>query len=83
MKKTCPRCENQVRDRAARCRRCRYRFPEQSSPQARGPCDGRRVPAVRDRGPDPVRRCGDLSPALIAISMAMVVAGVVLFFDPR
>jgi len=26
---------------------------------------------------------GDLSPALIAVSTAMVVAGVVLFFDPR
>ena len=26
---------------------------------------------------------GDLSPALIAVSTAMVVVGVVLFFDPR
>jgi len=26
---------------------------------------------------------GDLSPALVALSMTMVVVGVVLFFDPR
>ena len=81
MKKTCPRCQKQVRDRAARCRRCGYRFPEQSSPKPAGLAMGAGFPLFVTGVL--ILFIGDLSPTLIAISMAIVVAGVVLFFDPR
>jgi hypothetical protein len=81
MRKTCPRCQNIVRDRAAYCRRCRYRFPEQSSPKPAGLAMGAGFPLFVTGVL--ILFVGDLSPALVAISMFMVVAGVVLFFDPR
>src|SRR5439155_635629 len=46
MKKTCPRCKAQVSVRAARCRHCRYSFPEKSSPWAAGPALGVGFPLV-------------------------------------
>ena len=83
MKKTCPRCENQVRDRAAYCRRCRYRFPERSSPRPAGLAMGAGFPLFVTGVLILFAGSGNLSPTLIALSAVMVVAGVVLFFDPR
>ena len=83
MKKTCPRCEKRVRDRAAYCRRCRYRFPERSSPRPAGLAMGAGFPLFVTGVLILFAGSGNLSPALIAVSAVMVVAGVVLFFDPR
>jgi hypothetical protein len=45
-KKTCPRCGNRVSERAARCRKCKYFFPEKASPWAAGPAYGVGYPLV-------------------------------------
>jgi uncharacterized paraquat-inducible protein A len=80
-KKTCPRCQARVGHRAARCRRCRYRFPEQASPKPAGLAMGAGFPLFVTGVL--ILFVGDLSPVLVAISTTMVVVGVVLFFDPR
>jgi hypothetical protein len=83
IRKTCPRCAKQVRERAAYCRGCGYRFPERSSPKPAGLAMGAGFPLFVTGVLILFAGSGHLSPALIAISTAMVVAGVVLFFDPR
>jgi hypothetical protein len=45
-KKTCPRCQSRVSERAARCRHCGYFFPEKASPWAAGPAVGVGFPLV-------------------------------------
>jgi len=80
-KKTCPRCQKRTGHRTARCRRCGYRFPEQSSPKPAGLAMGAGFPLFVTGVL--ILFVGDLSPLLVAISMTMVVVGVVLFFDPR
>src|SRR5205085_4864834 len=35
-RKTCPRCGRRTGAQAARCRGCRYRYPEKSSPKPAG-----------------------------------------------
>jgi hypothetical protein len=80
-KKTCPRCQKQTGHRTARCRRCGYRFPEQASPKPAGLAMGVGFPLFVTGVL--ILFIGDLSPMVIAISMTMVVVGVVLFFDPR
>jgi ribosomal protein S27AE len=82
-RKTCPRCGLEARARRARCRRCGYRYPEQASPKPAGLAMGAGFPLFVTGVLILFAGAGDLSPALIAVSTAMVVAGVVLFFDPR
>jgi hypothetical protein len=81
MKKTCPRCGRQARDRAARCRGCNYRYPEQSSPKPAGLAMGAGFPLFVTG--TLILLVGDLSTAINAIGAVMVVVGAVLFFDPR
>jgi hypothetical protein len=81
MRKTCPRCSRQARERAARCRGCGYRFPEQSSPKPAGLAMGAGFPLFVTG--TLILLVGDLSTAINAIAATMVVIGAVLFFDPR
>ena len=76
-----PRSRVSSGHRTARCRRCGYRFPEQSSPKPAGLAMGAGFPLFVTGVL--ILFVGDLSPLLVAISMTMVVVGVVLFFDPR
>jgi hypothetical protein len=80
-KKTCPRCKSRVSERAARCRHCRYAFPEKSSPWAAGPSLGAGFPLVM-MGVLTMFIAGD-STALVIVAGAMVLAGLLLFFHPR
>jgi hypothetical protein len=80
-KKTCPRCKTRVSERAARCRRCGYSFPEKSSPWAAGPAYGVGFPLVL---------MGVLTMFILGVSTATVLAaggvafvGFLLFFHPR
>jgi len=80
-KKTCPRCKARVGERAARCRRCGYFFPEKGSPWAAGPAYGVGFPLVL---------MGVLTMFILGISTATVLAagavtlvGFLLFFHPR
>jgi hypothetical protein len=81
MRKTCPRCKHQPRLRAARCRKCGYRFPESSSPRPAGLAMGAGFPLFVTG--TLILLAGDLPTAITAIAAAMVVVGAVLFFDPR
>jgi hypothetical protein len=81
MRKTCPRCGKQVRERAAYCRGCGYRFPEQSSPKPAGLAMGAGFPLFVTG--TLILLVGDLSTLVTAIAAVMVVVGAVLFFDPR
>jgi hypothetical protein len=81
MKKTCPRCGRQARERAARCRGCNYRYPEQSSPKPAGLAMGAGFPLFVTG--TLILLVGDLSTAINAVAAIMVVVGAVLFFDPR
>jgi hypothetical protein len=81
MKKTCPRCGRQARERAARCRGCGYRYPEQASPKPAGLAMGAGFPLFVTG--TLILLVGDLSTAINAVGALMVVIGAVLFFDPR
>ena len=81
MKKTCPRCGRQARERAARCRGCNYRYPEQSSPKPAGLAMGAGFPLFVTG--TLILLVGDLSTVINAVAAIMVVVGAVLFFDPR
>jgi hypothetical protein len=80
-RKTCPRCGQTARERRARCRRCGYRYPEQSSPKPAGLAMGAGFPLFVTG--TLILLVGDLPTALNAIAATMVVVGAVLFFDPR
>jgi ribosomal protein L40E len=80
-KKTCPRCKNRVNERAARCRRCGYSFPEKGSPWAAGPAYGLGFPLV-------VMSVLTMfilgaSTGLVLGAGAVALAGFLLFFHPR
>jgi hypothetical protein len=81
MKKTCPHCKHRVSERAARCRRCGYNFPEKSSPWAAGPSLGVGFPLVL-MGVLTMFIAGR-STGLAILAGAMVLAGLLLFFHPR
>ncbi len=81
IRKTCPRCGRETRERAARCRGCGYRFPEQSSPKPAGLAMGAGFPLFVTG--TMMLIVGELSTLVTAIAATMVVVGVVLFFDPR
>ena len=80
MKKTCPRCDRRVSERAAHCRGCGYSFPEKSSPWAAGPAIGAGFPLVL---------MGVMtmffadSVPLVIVAGTMVLVGLLLFFHPR
>jgi hypothetical protein len=81
MKKTCPQCKNRVSERAARCRHCRYYFPEKSSPWAAGPGLGVGFPLVL-MGVLTLFFAGS-STSYAIVAGAMVLVGLLLFFHPR
>jgi uncharacterized protein UPF0547 len=81
MKKTCPRCQARVSERAARCRHCGYSFPEKSSPWAAGPGLGVGFPLVMV-GVITLFYAGS-STAITILGGVMTLAGVALFFHPR
>jgi hypothetical protein len=81
MKKTCPECKNRVSERAAKCRRCGYYFPEKSSPWAAGPALGLGFPLVMI-GVLTLFFAGSSTFYAIAAG-AMVLVGLLLFFHPR
>lgn len=80
-RKTCPKCGRQARERAARCRGCGYRYPEQSSPKPAGLNMGAGFPLFVTG--TLILLVGGLSTTINVIAAAMVVIGAVLFFDPR
>lgn len=81
MKKTCPRCEKRVSERAAYCRGCGYSFPEKSSPWAAGPALGAGFPLVL-MGVLTMFFAGS-SVVLVVVAGTMVLVGLLLFFHPR
>jgi hypothetical protein len=82
MKKTCPRCQARVSERAARCRKCRYNFPEKSSPWAAGPAYGVGFPLVL-MGMFILLLAGSSSTGLTILGGAMTFVGLLAFFHPR
>jgi hypothetical protein len=80
-KKTCPRCQRRVSERAAYCRGCGYSFPEKSSPWAAGPALGAGFPLVM-MGVLTMIIAGT-SALLVIVSGVMVLVGLLLFFHPR
>jgi hypothetical protein len=81
VKKTCPRCEKRVSERAAYCRGCGYSFPEKSSPWAAGPALGAGFPLVL-MGVLTMFFAGS-SVVLVVVAGTMVLVGLLLFFHPR
>jgi hypothetical protein len=80
-KKTCPRCQARVSERAARCRHCGYNFPEKSSPWAAGPAMGVGFPLAM-MGILTIFIAGSSILLLIGGS-AMTLIGLLFFFHPR
>ena len=81
MKKSCPRCKQQVSVRARRCRRCRYEFPEGRGPRPAGLAMGVGFPLFLMG--TLILFAQGLTMAVAIGAAAMVVVGVGLFFDPR
>jgi ribosomal protein L40E len=81
MRKTCPRCGRRTGHRAAYCRGCRYRYPEQASPKPAGLAMGAGFPLFVTG--TLILLVGDLSALVTVAGAVMVVVGAVLFFDPR
>jgi hypothetical protein len=81
MKKTCPRCEARVSERAARCRHCGYYFPEKLSPWAAGPAFGVGFPLTMV-GILTLFLAGS-SVGLKVLGTGMLVVGIAFFFHPR
>ena len=82
VKKTCPSCKARVSERAARCRKCGYYFPEKSSPWAAGPSLGAGFPLVM-MGVLTLFIAGSSSTALTILGAGMTLIGALLFFHPR
>jgi hypothetical protein len=80
-RKTCPRCKRLVRIGARRCRRCGYPFPEGGGPRPAGLALGAGFPLFIMG--TLILFAGSLPVALAVLGMAMVVVGLLLFFDPR
>jgi ribosomal protein L40E len=81
LKKTCPRCEKRTGNGAARCRRCGYRYPEKASPKPAGLAMGAGFPLFLVG--TLILLTQEISTGLVIASTAMVLVGVLLFFDPR
>jgi hypothetical protein len=81
MKKTCPRCKSRVSERAARCRHCKYYFPEKSSPWAAGPGLGVGFPLVMIGVL--TLFFGGSSTFYVVVAGTMVFVGLLFFFHPR
>lgn len=81
MKKTCPRCGRRTRTGAVRCRRCGYRFPEKSGPRPAGLAMGAGFPLFLVG--TLILLTQEISTTLVIAATAMVLIGVLLFFDPR
>ena len=81
MRKTCPRCGRRTGLGAGRCRRCRYRFPEKSSPKPAGLAMGAGFPLFLVG--TLILISPEISGTLVILSTAMILVGVLLFFDPR
>jgi hypothetical protein len=80
-RKTCPRCGRRTGAQAARCRGCRYRYPEKSSPRPAGLAMGAGFPLFLVGTLILLSR--DISTTLAVMAGAMVFVGLLLFFDPR
>ena len=80
-RKTCPRCGRRTGAQAARCRGCRYRYPEKSSPKPAGLAMGAGFPLFLVGTLILLSR--DISTTLAVLAGAMVFVGLLLFFDPR
>jgi hypothetical protein len=81
MKKTCPRCEKHVSERARRCRQCGYRFPEGAGPRPAGLAYGAGFPLFVMG--TLILFARDIPIGLSLLAAGMVVVGLGLFFDPR
>jgi hypothetical protein len=81
-KKTCPRCQARVSERAARCRKCGYYFPEKSSPWSAGPAYGVGFPLVV-MGVFILLIAGSSSTGLTLLGAGMTLVGLLAFFHPR
>jgi hypothetical protein len=81
MKKTCPRCGRRTGTGAARCRRCGYRYPEKSGPRPAGLAMGAGFPLFLVG--TLILLTTEISTGLLIGSAAMVLVGLLLFFDPR
>jgi hypothetical protein len=82
MKKTCPNCKARVSERAARCRRCGYYFPEKSSPWAAGPAYGVGFPLTM-MGIITLFIAGSSSTLITVVAGAMTLVGLLFLFHPR
>jgi ribosomal protein L40E len=80
-RKTCPRCGKRTGIGAARCRRCRYRYPEKQNPKPAGLAMGAGFPLFLVG--TLILLSNDISKTLAVIAGAMVFVGLLLFFDPR
>jgi uncharacterized protein UPF0547 len=80
-KKTCPRCQSRVSERASRCRHCGYFFPEKASPWAAGPAVGVGYPLVL-MGMLTLFLVGASTPLVLGAG-AVIFVGFLLFFHPR
>lgn len=80
-RKTCPRCGRRTGAQAARCRGCKYRYPEKSSPKPAGLAMGAGFPLFLVGTLILLSR--DISTTLAVVAGAMVFVGLLLFFDPR
>jgi ribosomal protein L40E len=80
-RKTCPRCGRRTGVGAARCRGCRYRYPEKSSPKPAGLGMGAGFPLFLVG--TLILLSSDIGTTLTIVSGAMVFVGLLLFFDPR
>jgi hypothetical protein len=81
VRKTCPRCGRRTGLGAARCRRCKYRYPEKSGPKPAGLAMGAGFPLFLVG--TLILLTQEISSTLVILSTAMVLVGVLLFFDPR
>ncbi len=81
MKKTCPRCKSQVSVRAGRCRHCRYPFPEGRGPKPAGLAMGAGFPLFLMG--TLILFAKGVPAGLGILAGAMVVVGLLFFFDPR
>jgi hypothetical protein len=81
-KKTCPKCQRRVSERAAYCRGCGYSFPEKSSPWSAGPALGAGFPLVM-MGVMTMIIAGSTSVLIAIVAGGMFLVGLLLFFHPR
>jgi hypothetical protein len=81
VKKTCPRCGRRTGTGAARCRGCRFRYPEKAGPRPYGLAMGAGFPLFLVGTLILITQ--EISTRMAIAATAMVLVGVLLFFDPR